>query len=143
MTDTTPLVARLRTMPEDNARLDIVRTVKRRVPAYTHTKLEYSWPLVARRNQSPPDGLWTAWILLAGRGFGKTRARPDIIVTRGTTYDNKDNLAPGFYAHIRAQYEGTRTGRQEIHADLLDQSEDALVWAISHLINRRITKIWI
>ena len=46
--------------------------------------------------------------------------------TGHTTYDNEDNLAPGFYAHIRATYEGTRTGRQEIHADLLDQSEDAL-----------------
>jgi len=220
-------------------------------------QFEYSWPLMARENQTPPTGLWTAWILLAGRGFGKTRAgaewvraqvesgkagrialvartpaeirdtmiegpsgllsicppwampeyestkkqltwpngataflfssyepdqlrgpqfdaawcdelaswkyprdtwdtlafalrfgvdprcvvtttpkpiallrelvaRPDVVVTRGTTYDNEDNLAPGFYAHIRATYEGTRTGRQEIHADLLDQSEDAL-----------------
>ena len=53
-------------------------------------------------------------------------ARPDVIVTRGTTYDNEDNLAPSFYSHIRSQYEGTRTGRQEIYADLLDQSEDAL-----------------
>ena len=252
-----PLVARLRMVSPDHARLDAVRTANRHLPGDDQTYLEYSWTLVARQNQRPPDGLWTAWILLAGRGFGKTRAgaewiraqvesgragrialvartpaeirdtmiqgpsgilsicppwnmpeyesskkqltwpsgatafiyssyepdqlrgqqfdaawcdelaswkyprdtwnnlafalrqgsdprcvvtttpkpiavlreliaRPDIVVTRGTTYDNEDNLAHSFYSHIRATYEGTRIGRQEIHADLLDQSEDAL-----------------
>ena len=257
MSEIPPLVARLRAAPMDDARLDAVRVADRRLPGDDQAPLEYSWPLMARQNQTPPDRLWTAWILLAGRGFGKTRtgaewvrsqvesgkagrialiartpaeirdtmiqgesgilsicppwampeyestkkkltwpngataflfssyepdqlrgpqfdaawcdelaswkyprdtwdnlafalrlgsdprcvvtttpkpiallrelvARPDVIVTRGTTYDNEDNLAPSFYAHIRTQYEGTRTGRQEIHADLLDQSEDAL-----------------
>ena len=65
-------------------------------------------------------------------------ARPDVVVTRGTTYDNEDNLAPSFYAQIRAQYEGTRTGRQEIHADLLDQSEDAL-WERQWIDDSRIS----
>jgi phage terminase large subunit-like protein len=36
--------------------------------------LENSWPAVARRNQLPPPGdWWQIWLLLAGRGFGKTR----------------------------------------------------------------------
>ena len=36
--------------------------------------LKNSWPAVARRNQLPPPGdLWQVWLLLAGRGFGKTR----------------------------------------------------------------------
>ena len=257
MSEIPPLVARLRAAPTDDARLDTVWVADRRLPGDDQTQLEYSWTLMARQNQTPPDRPWTAWILLAGRGFGKTRtgaewvrsqvesgkagrialvartpaeirdtmiqgesgilsicppwampeyestkkkltwpngataflfssyepdqlrgpqfdaawcdelaswkyprdtwdnlafalrlgsdprcvvtttpkpiallrelvARPDVIVTRGTTYDNEDNLAPSFYAHIRTQYEGTRTGRQEIHADLLDQSEDAL-----------------
>src|SRR5919198_1947847 len=35
--------------------------------------LEASWPAVARPNQLPPPGDWQVWLLLAGRGFGKTR----------------------------------------------------------------------
>ena len=257
MTDTPSLVARLRAVQVDDPRLDTIDTAKSSLMRDAQTKFEYSWPLVARENQTPPDGRWTAWMLLAGRGFGKTRAgaewvraqvesgrvgrialvartpaeiretmihgpsgllsicppwampeyehtnrkltwpngatafiyssyepdqlrgqqfeaawcdelaswkyprdtwdtlaftlrfgadprvvitttpkplsllrelvaRPDIIVTRGTTYDNEDNMAPSFFSHIRATYEGTKIGRQEIHADLIDQSEDAL-----------------
>src|SRR5437763_3387868 len=32
-----------------------------------------SWPAIARPNQLPPPGNWQVWLLLAGRGFGKTR----------------------------------------------------------------------
>src|SRR5215468_2438370 len=36
--------------------------------------LETSWPAIARANQLPPPGdWWQIWLLLAGRGFGKTR----------------------------------------------------------------------
>src|SRR3954466_1991058 len=35
--------------------------------------LETSWPAIARPNQLPPPGNWQVWLLLAGRGFGKTR----------------------------------------------------------------------
>ena len=36
--------------------------------------LENSWPAVARPNQLPPSSTWwQIWLLLAGRGFGKTR----------------------------------------------------------------------
>ena len=258
MPDTQSLITRLHySVSAEAARFDALRAVGQSMSEDGRTALDFRWPLVARQNQTPPDGPWTAWILLAGRGFGKTRtgaewvrsqaesgragrialvartpaeirdtmiqgesgilsicppwampeyestkrkltwpngataflfssyepdqlrgpqfdaawcdelaswkyprdtwdnlafalrlgpdprcvvtttpkpvallrelvARPDVIVTRGTTYDNEDNLAPSFYSHIRSQYEGTRTGRQEIHADLLDQSEDAL-----------------
>ena len=37
-------------------------------------KLRYAWPLYARDSQLPPDGDWDTWLILAGRGFGKTRA---------------------------------------------------------------------
>ena len=32
------------------------------------------WPVWARRAQLPPEGAWQVWLILAGRGFGKTRA---------------------------------------------------------------------
>jgi len=36
--------------------------------------LENSWLALARPNQLPPPGdWWQIWLLLAGRGFGKTR----------------------------------------------------------------------
>ena len=36
--------------------------------------LLHDWPFWARENQLPPTGDWSHWLLLAGRGFGKTRA---------------------------------------------------------------------
>ncbi len=38
------------------------------------TKLRYEWFRWARPNQLPPPGDWRVWLLLAGRGFGKTRS---------------------------------------------------------------------
>ena len=35
--------------------------------------LRYDWANVARPNQLPPQGDWRVWLILAGRGFGKTR----------------------------------------------------------------------
>ena len=37
-------------------------------------RLVHAWPLWARRSQLPPPGDWRVWLLMAGRGFGKTRA---------------------------------------------------------------------
>jgi phage terminase large subunit-like protein len=43
----------------------------------------------------------------------------DVVITRGSTFDNAANLAPGFLQTIRARYENTRLGRQELNAELL------------------------
>ena len=47
-------------------------------------------------------------------------------VTTGSTYENRDNLAPAFFADIVSRYEGTRLGRQELNAELLEDVEGAL-----------------
>ncbi len=47
-------------------------------------------------------------------------------VTRGSTYDNKANLAPAFLDEIVRKYEGTRLGRQELYAELLEDVPGAL-----------------
>lgn len=47
-------------------------------------------------------------------------------VTRGNTYENRDNLAGAFFEQIVSQYEGTRLGRQEIYAELLSDVPGAL-----------------
>ena len=180
-------------------------------------KLRYAWPLHARESQLPPDGDWDTWMILAGRGFGKTRTgaewirsqvedkkarrialvarttdeaqsvmiegesgiinvsphwniptyepskrkltwpngafalrlgrrprsvvtttpktielvrslpnRPGVHVTRGSTYENQDNLPPAFFNGLIDQYDGTRIGQQEIYAEITDEDEDAL-----------------
>jgi phage terminase large subunit-like protein len=37
-------------------------------------EFDYHWDLFARPEQLPPVGAWRIWLVLAGRGFGKTRA---------------------------------------------------------------------
>ena len=44
--------------------------------------LLYDWQIHARDNQLPPPGGWTWWLLLAGRGFGKTRTGAEFIHSR-------------------------------------------------------------
>jgi len=50
----------------------------------------------------------------------------DVTVTRGSTYENRANLAPGFFDQINRKYEGTRLGRQELNAELLDDTPGEL-----------------
>lgn len=48
------------------------------------------------------------------------------VVTRGSTYDNAKNLAPAFLEQIKRKYEGTRLGRQELEAEILDDVPGSL-----------------
>ncbi len=54
------------------------------------------------------------------------RAGQDVVITRGSTYDNRANLAATFFSQIVKRYEGTRLGRQELNAELLEDVEGAL-----------------
>lgn len=65
-------------------------------------------------------------------------ADPNTHETRGTTYDNRENLAPAFLAKIITKYEGTRLGRQELNAELLDDNPNAL-WKRANIDAHRIT----
>lgn len=64
---------------------------------------------------------------------------PTTIITKGHSYDNLDNLAANFKDAIVNRYEGTRLGRQELNAEILDDNPNALFHM--HLINdTRITQ---
>ncbi len=39
-----------------------------------HETLLFDWPLWARKDQLPPLGNWLLWLIMGGRGAGKTRA---------------------------------------------------------------------
>ena len=51
---------------------------------------------------------------------------PICMVTRGSSYENRSNLAPAFFDQIIRKYEGTRLGRQELEAELLEDTPGAL-----------------
>ena len=47
-------------------------------------------------------------------------------ISTGSTYDNAANLADTFLDAVRKTYEGTRLGRQELYAEILDEASGAL-----------------
>ena len=66
--------------------------------------------------------------------------RPDCVVTRGSTYDNADNLSPAFLDEMQQRYEGTRLGRQELEAEMLLDADGAL-WTRDMLDDARTTTV--
>lgn len=68
--------------------------------------------------------------LLAQEGQG-------VYVTRGRTLDNSANLAGDFIKAIQRRYAGTRLGRQELNAEILDDVPGAL-WTRDNLDRYRV-----
>lgn len=64
-------------------------------------------------------------------------ADPATVITRGSTYENEDNLAAPFLATVKRKYEGTRLGRQELEAEVLDDVPGAL-WSRARLDELRV-----
>ena len=52
--------------------------------------------------------------------------RSDTKVIKGNTFENIDNLAPSAIKMLKERYEGTRLGRQELYAEILEDIEGAL-----------------
>jgi phage terminase large subunit-like protein len=63
--------------------------------------------------------------------------RADVIVRRSSTMDNRHNLAPGVVDELLRRYEGTRLGRQELYAEVLDTVEGAL-WTLDGIDAHRV-----
>lgn len=62
---------------------------------------------------------------------------PHGVMTKATTYANRAHLAPTFLSQIIAKYEGTRLGRQELDAEVIDEVEGAL-WSRATIDKARI-----
>ena len=52
--------------------------------------------------------------------------RSDTKIIRGSTFDNVANLAPSAIKMLKERYQGTRLGRQELYAEILEDVEGAL-----------------
>lgn len=53
-------------------------------------------------------------------------ANPKTVITRGSSDENRGNLSPEFISEVIDPYRGTRLGRQEIEAELLEDIPGAL-----------------
>ena len=62
------------------------------------------------------------------------------VETRGTTFDNADNLNPLFIERMHTIYDGTRIGRQETGREILDDNPEAL-WKRADIDNNRVSSI--
>jgi predicted phage terminase large subunit-like protein len=60
-----------------------------------------------------------------------------VVVSKSSTYDNRANLPPSFFSHLVKKYEGTRTGRQELLAELLTDTPGSL-WTSENLEITRV-----
>jgi phage terminase large subunit-like protein len=66
------------------------------------------------------------------------REEPDkVVLVSGSTFDNAANLPEATIKALKARYEGTRLGRQELYAEILLEDEEAL-WDRGVLDDTRI-----
>ena len=56
-------------------RLNLLNTLK----SYKKSKIQESWQVSARKEQRLPDSDWFGWLIMAGRGWGKTRTGAESI----------------------------------------------------------------
>lgn len=70
-----PLITRL-AKKKKSLRHEILESL----PKEKLLELKYSWEVRARLEQLSPSGDWTFWLVMAGRGFGKTRTGAEWII---------------------------------------------------------------
>src|SRR5260370_27298859 len=75
---------------------------------------KYDWRHQSRPNQLEPEGDWFCWLILAGRGFGKTRTGAEWVRSMmcGTT-----PLGAGRYRHIALVAETAADARDVMVGD--------------------------
>ena len=67
----------------------------------------------------------------------KIMASPNTVTTRGSTYENRKNLPESYFTDMIRQYEGSRLGRQELMAEILEDTPGAL-WTRDLIENARL-----
>jgi phage terminase large subunit-like protein len=112
---------------------------------FTPLALDHQCPPALANSGEP----WSIWLILGGRGAGKTTPRPipllkkimadpHTAVTHAGTRANAVNLAPRFLETVLKRYGGTELGRQEIEGEMIEQRSDAL-WTRAMLASCRVT----
>lgn len=73
----------------------------------------------------------------ATKAYRAIRGMAETALTKASMFDNLDNLSPSFIKRMKAKYEGTRLGRQELHGELLTDVIGAL-WTMDQLDASRV-----
>lgn len=96
--------------------------------------LQNSWDMIMfglRLGRNPQIAITTTPkpVPLVRKLVDEATANPNgrVVLTRGTTYENRDNLAISFFKEIVTQYEGTALGRQELNAEIIDPEETGII----------------
>lgn len=71
-------------------------------------RLAHCWPLFARADQLPPDGRWTVWLVLGGRGAGKTRTGAEWVRALVHGFDHAGGPGAGRIALVGETYQAVR-----------------------------------
>ena len=79
--DTESLAEYLKTISL-RTRRSTLNAMESSLPDDISSRLKYLWSLWARNDQLEPDDPWRIWLLLAGRGFGKTRTGAEWVRAR-------------------------------------------------------------
>lgn len=72
---------RLAELPEDE-RLELLAAL----PETDQDALLADWQFWARPEQLTPEGQWTVWAIISGRGFGKTRSGAEFVLDRAVRF---------------------------------------------------------
>lgn len=83
----------------------ILESLKTSLSEEEKSFLNFQWPRWARPEQLPPDGEWDGWLIIAGRGWGKTRTGAETI---------RDEVESGRSKRIALVAETSADGRDVI-----------------------------
>lgn len=81
--------------------------------------IRHDWPTWARDDQLPPEGPWTTWVLMGGRGAGKTRAGAEWV--RGLVFG-------------RPPFSDRPVGRIALVGETLGDVRDVMIEGVSGLL---------
>lgn len=65
------------------------------------------------------------------------QSHDDVVITRGSTYDNASNMSKAYFKVITGLYHGTRLGQQELMGIMMDEVEGAL-WSADLIEHYRV-----
>jgi len=121
---TTPSVMRSRIVLRHFIENGEGRWLSRKLKAREARELNRHWPYLSRKDQLPPDGDWNTWLILGGRGSGKTRAGAEWVRARalglwpatGPRSQRIAIVAPNFDEARLVMIEG-KSGLLAVHAE--------------------------
>lgn len=92
-----------------------VEVLGRQMPFGLFSILRRDWKFALRENQRPPQGLWRNWLLMGGRGSGKTRAGAE-------------------WVHALASREGPGDLRIALVAETLGDAREVMIDGVSGIM---------